>query len=88
MNEFVSPMMFIQHYLMDGTAYAGQTGYLCACAIVFGLITMIFSIIQRRAMAERKRKSIFTASCNKFLEEKKMLNADIKVTVEKAGGEV
>lgn len=79
MNEFVSPMMFIQHYLMDGTAYAGQTGYLCACAIVFGLITMIFSIIQRKAMAERKRKSVFTVSCNKFLKEKKMLNAKISV---------
>lgn len=52
----VSPMMFIQEYLMGGTVYARQTGYLCGSAIVFGLIVMMFGIIERKAMGDRKRK--------------------------------
>ena len=50
---FVTPMMFIQSYLSNGLAYAKQTGYICASAIVFGLIIMIISFIERKIMEER-----------------------------------
>lgn len=50
---FVSPMMFIQSYLSNGLAYAKQTGYICASAIVFGVIIMAISFIERRIMEER-----------------------------------
>lgn len=52
-NIFVSPMMFIQSYLSNGLAYAKQTGYICASAIVFGLIIMVISFIERRIMEQR-----------------------------------
>ena len=35
-------MMFIQKYLSGGLVYARQTGYICACAIIFGLFVMLF----------------------------------------------
>ena len=65
----VSPIMFIQHYLMNGFAFAKQTGFMCACAIIFGLITMAFSIVQRKVMAERRPKAVHTAACYRFLQE-------------------
>ena len=71
----VSPMMFIQHYLSGGLAYARQTGYICACAIIFGLIVMGFGMIERRAMADRKRKNNLSSACNKYFSEKGSLQA-------------
>lgn len=53
----VSPMMFIQKYLSSGLTYARQTGYICACAIVFGLIAMFISIVERKFAAEKKRNN-------------------------------
>lgn len=50
---FVTPMMFIQSYLSNGLAYARQTGYICASAIVFSLIIMVISFIERYVMEER-----------------------------------
>ena len=41
----VSPMMFIQNYLGGGLTYARQTGYFCACTLVFGLIVMLFGAV-------------------------------------------
>lgn len=69
----VSPMMFIQKYLSGGLVYARQTGYICACAIVFGLFVMLFSVLERRIMAERKRKNIYTEKCKKYFENKECL---------------
>lgn len=50
---YVAPMMFIQSYLSNGLTYAKQTGYICASAIVFGLIIMAISFIERLVMEER-----------------------------------
>lgn len=63
---FVSPMMFIQTYLMGGIAYSKKTGYLCAAAIVFGLIVMVFSIIQRKVTSERRGRTTYADACNRF----------------------
>lgn len=60
-NILVSPMMFIQKYLMGGTIYAKQTGYICACAIVFACVVILFSLLQRKAMAEMKRKAVYSS---------------------------
>lgn len=73
---FVSPMMFIQKYLTGGLAYARQTGYICACAIVFGLFVMLFSILERRIMAERKRKNVYTEGCKKYFLNKGSLKKE------------
>ena len=56
----VTPMMFIQNFLMGGVAYARQTGYLCAAAIVFGVIVIILSSIERKAMDGRKKRTKYT----------------------------
>ena len=71
----VSPMMFIQHYLMGGLAYARQTGYICACAVVFGLIVMLFGIVERYAMADRRKKEKRSRGCRKYLADRKYLQA-------------
>ncbi len=68
-GALVSPMMFIQKYL-GGMAYAKQTGFICACAIVFGLIVMLFSIIQRRLTGEKKRSNKHTVNCELYFKRK------------------
>lgn len=65
-TELVSPMMFLQNYLLGGITYAKQTGYLCAAALVFGIITMIFSIIQRVVCAPRRKKTTYSEACGTF----------------------
>ena len=72
-NIFVSPMMFIQYYLMGGMTYASQTGYICAAAIVFGLIVMIFSIIERTVTAPRRKKTMFSDSCKDYLLKRSLI---------------
>lgn len=64
---FVSPMMFIQKYLMGGITYAKQTGYFCAAAIVFGTIVLVISLIQRGITAPRRKRTDYTQRCKKFL---------------------
>lgn len=70
---FVSPMMWIQTYLMGGMTYAKQTGYLCAAAIVFGLIVMLFSIIQRTVTADCRRRTKHTDACRVFANSRAAL---------------
>ena len=72
----VSPMMFIQKYLSGGLVYARQTGYICACAIIFGLFVMLFSVLERRIMAERKRKNVYTENCKKYFANKQALKGE------------
>ncbi len=67
-NIFVSPMMFIQSYLSNGLAYAKQTGYLCASAIVLGLIIMLISFIERRFMDERHPAAKHVAEYKRYLD--------------------
>ena len=66
----VSPMMFIQKYLSGGITYARQTGYICACAIVFGVFVMIFSILERRLMRDRRKKNARSADCLRYRRNK------------------
>ena len=60
-------MMFIQKYLTGGTVYARQTGYVCACAIVFGVIVAVISTAQRVAMNDRRKHTEHTAECELYL---------------------
>lgn len=83
----VSPMMFIQKYLMGGIAYAKQTGYLCAAAIVFGLIVMVISIIERRITAPRRKKSRHSQRCGEFEKDKNLLGDVIAFTTEEVANE-
>lgn len=64
---FVSPMMFIQKYLMGGMTYAKQTGYLCAAAIVFGLIVIAFSVAERKITAPHRKKAVYAETCREYL---------------------
>ncbi len=67
---FVSPMMFIQKYLMGGMTYAKQTGYICASAIVFGLIVMAFSVAERKITVPRRKKTRHSELCGAYEEAK------------------
>ncbi len=75
-NVFVSPMMFIQHYLSGGMAYARQTGFICACAIMFGLIVMCFTVVERLCSRERRKKTGHTLACRKYFADTEYLAAD------------
>ena len=69
-TELVSPMMFIQNYLSGGLIFAKQTGYICASAIIFGLIVMLFGAVQRRCTAERRKKGRRCDECIEYLQDK------------------
>ncbi len=71
-NELVSPMMFIQKWL-SSINYASQTGFICACAVVFGLVVMIFSVLERRVLAERRCRSNRTNEYKNYVKEKRFL---------------
>lgn len=71
-SELVSPMMFIQKWL-SSINYASQTGFICACAVVFGLIVMAFSVLERRVMAERRHHSFRTDEYRHYVKEKQFL---------------
>ncbi len=64
-QEIVSPMMFIQYYLKN-SSYVNMTGYICAAAIVFGIIVMIFGTVERRVMGERKRTDKYVTEYNRL----------------------
>lgn len=63
----VTPMMFLQNFLSN-INYAKQTGYICACAVVFGLIQMILGQIERTALADRELRQKHSIACEKFME--------------------
>ena len=71
-NTLVSPMMFINYYL-SGITYASQMGYICACAIVFGLIVMIFSLIQQGITEDKKRSEKRKKEYNLYARNRKFL---------------
>lgn len=80
-NILVSPMMFIQNYLSGSVMYARQTSFICASAIIFGIITMIFGAIQRGCMADRRKKPKHTAKCEQYKQNKMTLDlAAVKTT--------
>lgn len=69
-NVMVSPMQFIQNYLSK-LEYGKVTGYICACACIYGLVVVFFSILERRVMSYRKVS-------NKFSRGYYDYNSDIK----------
>ncbi|GEM_PF-15714 len=72
--ESVTPMMFIQRYLAGGLTYARQTGFFCACTLIFGLFVMMFGIIQRKCTEERHPKPRYTAECERYFANKGFLS--------------
>lgn len=60
MGEIVSPMMFIYKWLNTPKI----TGYVCASAVIFGLITIIVSSIEKKVMADRRKVTRHTAQCS------------------------
>lgn len=86
----VSPMMWIQNYLREDSGMASITGFLCATAIVFGIISMVFGAVQRKAMEDRKNRSKYGAACKAYLENRKLLSpsaAEENIVIEEAGNE-
>ncbi len=67
---FVSPMMWIQNYLMGGLTYARLTGFICAAALVLGVISAALGLIQRIAMADRRSGNKYCAGYAKYAELK------------------
>ncbi len=65
-NDYFSPMQYIQRFLSQQTYVTRKTGYICACAVIFGLIVMAFSIIERKLMSGRKRKNIYTDDFKRY----------------------
>ncbi len=66
----VSPMMWIQKYLMGGLTYAKLTGFICSAALVLGLISAVLGFIQRKAMADRPRGDKYSVAYARFAELK------------------
>lgn len=62
MGEIVSPMMFIYKWLNTPKI----TGYVCASAVIFGLITVIVSSLEKKLMADRRKAARHTAQSNYY----------------------
>lgn len=81
-NHPLCGWMIIQSYLMGGLTYAKQTGYFCAAAIVFGLIVMLFSIVERKVTAPHRRKIRHIRLCEEYSADKEILYSRTPVTEE------
>lgn len=66
----VAPMMWIQKYLMGGLTYAKLTGYICAAALILGLISAALGLIERIALADRKHADKFAPACARYIDLK------------------
>lgn len=66
----VSPMMWIQKYLMGGLTYAKLTGFICAAALVLGIISAALGFIQRKVMADRRPGAKYCADYERYAELK------------------
>jgi ABC-type sugar transport system permease subunit len=53
-NEYDSPMQLLQ-YLMSSPGRGAMTGYITAVAIIFGLITMFFTAIEKYCTRDKKK---------------------------------
>ena len=78
----VSPMMWIQKYLLGGMAYSSQTGYLCAAALVFGIIMIAVSAIERNVTKPSSKRTTHRAFYEELKEERSKIVAE-----EVSGGE-
>jgi len=68
-GTYDSPMMLIQGMLSD-VGKAMMTGYVSAIAVVFGLITMFFTAIEKICMAERKKGDKYGRRYREYYEKK------------------
>lgn len=66
----VSPMMWIQKYLMGGLTYAKLTGFICAAALVLGLISAVLGLIERIVLADREHGDKYCMAYARFTELK------------------
>lgn len=73
-GTYDSPMMFIQQMLTD-VGKATMTGYISAIAVVFGLITMFFTAIEKICMADREKGDKYGQRYIKYYAQKE--NAQI-----------
>ena len=69
-NEYFSPMQYIQKFLSSQTYITRKTGYICACAVIFGLIVMFFSVLERKIMAGGKRESNYSNDFKRYNDKK------------------
>lgn len=68
---FVSPMMWIQNYLLNGgLEFASITGYICAAALVLGIISAFLGLIQHIALADREHGDKYCTAYAKYSELK------------------
>lgn len=75
----VAPVMWIQKYLLGGMAYSTQTGYLCAGALVFGIVLTLVTIIERKVTAPSLKRTKNTAKYEQMLLGRKtLLHSSVK----------
>ena len=65
--DIVSPMILIQNMLNDGSK-SYLTGFVTALSIIFGLVVMTVTIIQRKATGKKKKGDKYA---KRFAEYKK-----------------
>lgn len=68
-GSYDSPMMFIQEMLSD-VSNGAMTGYISAIAVVFGLITMFFTAIEKICMADRKKGDKYVRRYEEYYAKK------------------
>lgn len=61
-GEIVSPMMFIYKWLNTPKI----TGYVCASAVIFGLVTVILSSLEKKLMADRRKVTRYAEEYHAF----------------------
>ncbi len=71
-NTFFSPMQMIQYYLTGGLQYVKRTGFICAIAIIFGIIVVLFTMIERAIMADRRKPNRYKKEFYGYKEAMKM----------------
>lgn len=74
--SYFAPMQFIQYNL---STVSWLTGFISACGVLFGIIVLIFSMIERKATGEKKLKNKFTEDYNLFINCK---NSNVTLQVD------
>ena len=76
-NEYFAPMQYLQKFLSNQTYVAKKTGFICACGVAFGVIVLIFSIIERKATGEKKIKNRFCKDYAQYISCKKEIALEV-----------
>jgi multiple sugar transport system permease protein len=75
-TTYFSPMQMIQGYLTGSSAYMRRTGFICAVAVVFGLIVVLFTVVERTIMKERRKPNRFSRQYTEYLNANEGGNID------------